>query len=1061
MRAFARWTCAALLAALSLPGFVAAQSSNANLATVTVEYASLEPAFDPAVTQYTASSDGNEFVCLFPAVDDQGATFLIDGMTVASFCFDTTTFPRTATVSVTAEDGITTKDYHFDLVLPLGSNADIAFFGGSGWQMSPDFDPAVTEYIARSTGAPTVCIYLGIEDESATLTINGIPRDIFDTETCYDTVNLPANMTIVVTAEDGVTTKTTTVQVLPPLSTDSALDDLQLSVGSFTSPAVFTPEAPVHDITVPSSATEITFTATRGHPAQVLTYNSVLVGNDGVVGPITLTFGVTEVLLQVTPEDGISRRDYVLRVNRPLSSEARLSSLSTSLPGFPAAFDPDIQVYSVTVSGDTSAITVTAAPMAAQASFTVQGVAGVAGVPSAEIPLAYGQNSVDVVVTAQNGTTRTYSLEIAREIPAAVAIQSFDVVDACCAGPLNAAQTLFVVNGFSTTTRPALMVTTVDPAATMILDGLPLTQGGPDVTLFLPPDQFVDRVLRVTSADGLQSLDYTVRFWRPRSSNAELSDLAPTVGEFTSTFQSNEFLYYLDVEAGTPVAFTLHRAHEGSSVELLGVGVVADGVPTLAVPAALGDTYYHFNVASEQGGVNTYTVRVRGLPSENADLAQLTASAGSLSPAFDPTVLSYTLTLPTALASVDLSAITANAAATMTLNGQPLLGGEAATVTVPPEGSLATLVVQAQAGNSATTSIAISRANAAPTISGPTTLGMLEDGATQSVELSLADVHTPPADLTIVGVTSSDESLIASAGVLAGMTRLEDHMTLPIAPQPDGYGEATVGITVQDAGGLTATHTITVTVQAINDAPTFEVVRSVVDVSGDAGGVTVPGVLGQISAGPANESAQSLSFAVVAEDLGETPAITSAVIATNGDLTLQRTGTPGRARLRVVLHDDGGTQNGGIDSSAERVITVWVGEAYDLGVRIQPGVHLAEHRQYEVIMSNYGPSHVAGATLLVQAEIGLNGATFQCGSGTTTTCSILPASGANAFLISIPVGSTTMVLVEARQEAYASHVEVSAGIQAPTDLPTINTDDDLTVFTEAVVPYGLFGSGFE
>ncbi|MBK9496561.1 MAG: hypothetical protein IPO08_19060 [Xanthomonadales bacterium] len=267
----------------------------------------------------------------------------------------------------------------------------------------------------------------------------------------------------------------------------------------------------------------------------------------------------------------------------------------------------------------------------------------------------------------------------------------------------------------------------------------------------------------------------------------------------------------------------------------------------------------------------------------------------------------------------------------MTLNGQPLLSGEPATVTVPPEGTLVTVVVQAQAGNTATTSIAISRSNGAPSISGPTTLGMLEDGATQALELTLADVHTPPADLTIVGVTSSDESLIASAGVLAGMTlggsRDAAHRTAP-----DAYGVASVSIEVQDAGGLSATHTIAVTVQPINDAPTFAITQSVVDVSGEAGSVTVPGVLGQISAGPANESTQALSFSVVAEDLGQTPAISSVGMAANGDLTLQRTGTPGRARLRVVLHDDGGTQNGGIDSSAERVITVWVGEAYDLSV---------------------------------------------------------------------------------------------------------------------------------
>ncbi|MBK9496557.1 MAG: hypothetical protein IPO08_19040 [Xanthomonadales bacterium] len=120
MRAFARWTCAALLAALSLPGLVAAQSSNANLATVAVDYATLEPAFDPAITQYTATSDGNEFVCLFPAVDDPGATFLIDGMSAGFVCLDTTTFPRTAIVSVTAEDRITTRTTTSIWVAPFG-----------------------------------------------------------------------------------------------------------------------------------------------------------------------------------------------------------------------------------------------------------------------------------------------------------------------------------------------------------------------------------------------------------------------------------------------------------------------------------------------------------------------------------------------------------------------------------------------------------------------------------------------------------------------------------------------------------------------------------------------------------------------------------------------------------------------------------------------------------------------------------------------------------------------------------------------------------------------------
>lgn len=1061
MRVFARWTCAALLAALSLPGMVAAQSSNANLSTVTVEYAALDPAFDPAITQYTATSDGSEFVCVFPAVDDPAATFLIDGMATGSFCFDTTTFPRTAVVSVTAEDGITTKDYLFDLVLPLSSNADIAFFGGSGWQMSPDFDPVITEYVLRSTGAPTVCVYFGLEDFAATVTINGIPRDIFDTETCFDAVNLPATMTIVVTAEDGVTTKTTTLQLLPPLSTDAMLDDLQLSIGNFTSPAAFNPEAAVHNVTVPNAADSITFTAVRGHPAQTLTYNSVPVGVDGIVGPIALAYGVTEVLLQVMPEDGISRRDYVLRVTRPLATESRLSSLSTSLPGYPAVFDPDTLSYPISVSGSTSSIEVTAVPMDEQASFTVQGVIGQAGVPSAAIPLSFGQNTVAIVVTAQDSSSRTYALEIVREIPASVAIQSFEAIGACCTGPVEPGQTLYTVNGFSSTTRPVLQITTVDPLATMALDGETLIQGGLNTTPFLPPDQFVDRVLRVTSADGMQTMDYTVRFWRPRSSNAELSALAPSVGAFTSAFQSDAFFYSLEVEAGTPVAFTLQRSHEGSAVELLGVGPVADGVPTPAIAATLGDTFYNVNVTAETGALNTYTVRVTGLPSENADLASLSSSVGDLSPTFDPSVLAYTVTLPTAQASVDLSATTANAAASMKLNGEPLLAGETASVSVPPEGTLVSLVVTAQAGNTATTSITLTRANAAPSITGPTSLGMLEDQASQLIELTLADVHTPPANLTITHILSSNESLIASADVLAGLIRNDDRLTLPITPLANAFGSATLSVEVQDAGGLTATHEIAVTVLAVNDAPSFELVQSALDVSAEAGSVTVPGVMSQISAGPSNESVQAVTFAVVAEDLGETPAITDAVVSANGDLTLQRTGIPGRARLRVRLQDDGGTDNGGSDTSSERVLTVWVGEAYDVSVRIDAGAHVGGNRSYEITVENRGPSAVSNATLLVDPASGLRSPSFACVPAAGSACAAPPLSTPGTFAVDLLVGASLTVELQATQDPFATTINVNAGIAAPTDRPTINPADDTATLEEPVLPYGVFGSGFE
>jgi hypothetical protein len=84
-----------------------------------------------------------------------------------------------------------------------------------------------------------------------------------------------------------------------------------------------------------------------------------------------------------------------------------------------------------------------------------------------------------------------------------------------------------------------------------------------------------------------------------------------------------------------------------------------------------------------------------------------------------------------------------------------------------------------------------------------------------------------------------------------------------------------------------------------------------------------------ISAGPANESSQTLNFIVTNSNnplFSVQPAI-----APNGTLTY--TPTPnanGQATVTVQLHDDGGTANGGVDTSALQSFTITVTPVNDL-----------------------------------------------------------------------------------------------------------------------------------
>ena len=117
--------------------------------------------------------------------------------------------------------------------------------------------------------------------------------------------------------------------------------------------------------------------------------------------------------------------------------------------------------------------------------------------------------------------------------------------------------------------------------------------------------------------------------------------------------------------------------------------------------------------------------------------------------------------------------------------------------------------------------------------------------------------------------------------------------------------------------------TVAITVTAVNDAPSFSKGADQA-VAEDAGPQTVAGWATAISPGPANEAAQTVAFEIT----GDTnPALFSAgpAVSPSGDLTY--TSAPnanGSATISLVVHDTGGTANGGVDTSASQSFAISV-----------------------------------------------------------------------------------------------------------------------------------------
>ncbi|MCA2001643.1 MAG: sortase, partial [Chloroflexi bacterium] len=133
-------------------------------------------------------------------------------------------------------------------------------------------------------------------------------------------------------------------------------------------------------------------------------------------------------------------------------------------------------------------------------------------------------------------------------------------------------------------------------------------------------------------------------------------------------------------------------------------------------------------------------------------------------------------------------------------------------------------------------------------------------------------------------------------------------------PSADWYGSETITFTAADPGGLSAGDPATFTVNAVNNPPFF-IMGGDQTVAEDSGAQTISIWATSISVGPPNESWQTPTFQVTNDNnalFSAQPAINA-----NGDLTYTPAANAhGAATVTVVLRDDGGTANGGVDTYA-------------------------------------------------------------------------------------------------------------------------------------------------
>ena len=141
-------------------------------------------------------------------------------------------------------------------------------------------------------------------------------------------------------------------------------------------------------------------------------------------------------------------------------------------------------------------------------------------------------------------------------------------------------------------------------------------------------------------------------------------------------------------------------------------------------------------------------------------------------------------------------------------------------------------------------------------------------------------------------------------------------------PPPNFNGPYSFTYVANDGTQNSAPATVTITVNPVNDPPSFTLAGSNVNATAPLQSVSVPNWAMNISAGPPDEAGQALTFTVTNDNnaaFAQQPAIDPA-----GTLTFQTLTQATTVTVTVVLKDNGGTANGGDDTSASQQFTITI-----------------------------------------------------------------------------------------------------------------------------------------
>lgn len=220
------------------------------------------------------------------------------------------------------------------------------------------------------------------------------------------------------------------------------------------------------------------------------------------------------VVARVTDDDGLQDVDTMF-VTVVLSANADLSNLVFSAGALAPAFKPAISLYTAQVAYTDSIVTVTPTAKDLEAKVTVNAKPVASGSASDPVKLVVGSNSkiFEIIVTAPDGTQRTFTISVARDPSADASLAKLDVTGFALK-PAFASTTLDYADTVSGSVATVTLKPTVAvPTATLTVNDSAMASGTATFPMPLAIGENVFKVV-VTSQSGALKTTYTAKVIR-------------------------------------------------------------------------------------------------------------------------------------------------------------------------------------------------------------------------------------------------------------------------------------------------------------------------------------------------------------------------------------------------------------------------------------------------------------------------------------------------------------------------------------------------------------------